>query len=117
MIFEKSEVMKSDGTPYTIFTPYSKLWKKKLAEEKIILFHSNKLIYNLFKTKPFHFPSLTEVGFEKSDYEIPSVEINKNIIRNYHLDRNFPSIKWNKQVEHSLAFWNSQYQRTHCYGS
>lgn len=32
VIFEKSEVMKNDGTPYTVFTPYSKIWKLKLME-------------------------------------------------------------------------------------
>ncbi len=30
VIFEKSEVTKDDGSPYTIFTPYSKKWKAKL---------------------------------------------------------------------------------------
>ena len=29
VVFEKSEIMKSDGTPYTIFTPYSRKWKEK----------------------------------------------------------------------------------------
>jgi|SRR5690606_34228640 len=29
VIFEKSEVIKADGTPYTVFTPYSKVWKQQ----------------------------------------------------------------------------------------
>ncbi|MGB3079296.1 MAG: deoxyribodipyrimidine photo-lyase, partial [Saprospiraceae bacterium] len=29
VIFERSEITKSDLTPYTIFTPYSKVWKDK----------------------------------------------------------------------------------------
>lgn len=55
VIFEKGEVMKPDGNPYTIFTPYSKIWKRKLAEEKIKPFASENLLSNLIKTKPFHF--------------------------------------------------------------
>ena len=35
VIFEKSEILKSDGTPYTIFTPYSKVWKQKVNAEEI----------------------------------------------------------------------------------
>src|SRR5690554_5489699 len=44
VIFEKSEVMKPDGSPYTVFTPYTRLWKKRyfqigkkrfLSEEKL----------------------------------------------------------------------------------
>ncbi|MCK7537693.1 MAG: deoxyribodipyrimidine photo-lyase, partial [Marinilabiliales bacterium] len=29
VIFEKGEVVKKDGTPYTVFTPYSAAWKKR----------------------------------------------------------------------------------------
>ena len=32
VIFEKNEVVKDDGEPYTIFTPYSKKWKATLNE-------------------------------------------------------------------------------------
>ncbi len=35
VIFEKNEVLKSDGKPYTVFTPYSRAWKKNLKEENI----------------------------------------------------------------------------------
>ena len=31
-IFEKSEVTKDDGKPYTVFTPYSRKWKLHLAQ-------------------------------------------------------------------------------------
>jgi deoxyribodipyrimidine photo-lyase len=30
VIFEYNEVLKDNGTPYTVFTPYSKRWKAKL---------------------------------------------------------------------------------------
>ncbi|MEO5783482.1 MAG: deoxyribodipyrimidine photo-lyase, partial [Ginsengibacter sp.] len=30
VIFEKDEVTKDDGKPYTVFTPYSRKWKAKL---------------------------------------------------------------------------------------
>ena len=30
-VFEKNEVTKDDGKPYTVFTPYSNKWKKKLT--------------------------------------------------------------------------------------
>ena len=33
VMFEKEEVLKSDGTPYTVFTPYSNKWKERLAQE------------------------------------------------------------------------------------
>lgn len=104
VIFEKNEVMKSDGTPYTIFTPYSKIWKQKLEDEKFKTFPSENLLFNLFKTKPFPFPSFNEIGFEKSDSEIPSTKIKKEIISNYHLTRNLPAVNGTSKLSIHLRF-------------
>ena len=35
VIFEKKEVVKNDGQPYTVFTPYSRKWKEKLFSKII----------------------------------------------------------------------------------
>lgn len=104
VVFEKDEVLKSDGTPYTIFTPYSKIWKQKLTSETASAFPSNKLLANLFKTKPFAFPSLFELGFMKSVCEIPSIEINKKIISNYDLTRNLPAVNGTSKLSIHLRF-------------
>ncbi|MFM7566674.1 MAG: deoxyribodipyrimidine photo-lyase, partial [Flavobacteriales bacterium] len=40
VIFEKNEVMKGDGTPYTVFTPYSRKWKERLGQEPITVYDS-----------------------------------------------------------------------------
>ena len=34
VIFEKSEVVKDDGSPYVVFTPYSKKWKENLKKNE-----------------------------------------------------------------------------------
>ncbi|NJO86586.1 MAG: deoxyribodipyrimidine photo-lyase, partial [Lewinella sp.] len=31
-MFEADEVTKADGSPYTVFTPYARRWRAKLAE-------------------------------------------------------------------------------------
>ena len=41
VIFEKSEVVKDDQTPYVVFTPYSRKWKAKLTENPIKSFFAN----------------------------------------------------------------------------
>lgn len=104
VIFEKAEILKPDKTPYTIFTPYSKIWKRKLAEEKIEIFPIQKLLINLFKTKSFHFPSLTEIGFVKADVQISEARIENNIIHNYHLTRNLPAINGTSKLSIHLRF-------------
>lgn len=104
VIFEKSEVMKSDGTPYTIFTPYSKIWKQQLNEEKTKSFPSEKLLKNFLKTQPFTFPSLEEIGFEKVDAQVPQNKLDKAIIQRYEQTRNFPAIDGTSKLSVHLRF-------------
>src|SRR5690242_10910825 len=53
VIFEKSEVVKDNVDPYTIFTPYSKTWKKKLQQKEIQHFPSENFLKNLIQTSSF----------------------------------------------------------------
>ena len=92
VIFGRSEVMKPNGQPYTIFTPYSKTWKEKLKKEGVKLFASEKKISNLLKTDPFHFPSLKDIGFEKINVDFPRLNISEKLISNYEATRNIPAI-------------------------
>ena len=104
VIFEKSEVMKADGKPYTVYTPYSKTWKQKFSLEKIKKFPSGSLLSNLYKTKPFAFPSLEDIGFEEVDAAIPELKIDENTIKNYVKTRNFPSVSGTSHVSVHLRF-------------
>jgi deoxyribodipyrimidine photo-lyase len=104
VIFERSEVMKPNGQPYTIFTPYSKTWKEKLKKEGIKLFPSEKKISNLLKTEPFHFPSLKDIGFEKINVDFPRLNISEKLISNYEATRNVPAIDGTSLVSLYLRF-------------
>lgn len=92
-IFEKDEVTKDDGKPYTVFTPYSRKWKAKFNETKIELYNNEKYFNNLYKTASISkFITLGEMGFEKCDFTFPSKQSSLNIIKNYAKDRDFPAI-------------------------
>ena len=43
VIFERDEVLKPDGKPYTIYTPYSKSWISKYLNEPVKSFEIKKL--------------------------------------------------------------------------
>ena len=100
VIFEKDEVVKGDGTPYVVFTPYSKVWKAKLksritqsGESYYLKPYPNKKYFkNLFQTKPEKIISLKEMGFEPTDQTIPNRSVTQKIIKNYDETRNFPAI-------------------------
>jgi deoxyribodipyrimidine photo-lyase len=67
VIFEWNEVLKADGTPYTVFTPYSRVWKKQLSEIQIPAYPSEKYFAGFYKSdKKFQFPKLEEIGFQKT---------------------------------------------------
>jgi deoxyribodipyrimidine photo-lyase len=104
VIFEKADVLKPDGKPYTVFTPYSKAWKQKFHESEIEFYHSEKLFKNFFKTKPFKFPSLEYIGFEKTDFEIPVPGVDKRIIASYDKTRNIPSTDGTSKLSVHLRF-------------
>lgn len=91
VVFEKSEVTKTDGLPYTIFTPYSKVWKAKLTSEHLKEYPSQDSLGNLYKTK-FEFPPIEKIGFNyNADHPDVSPQIDINIVKMYGDTRNFPA--------------------------
>ncbi len=51
VIFEKNEIVKNDGLPYTVFTPFSKKWKEKLYQTEINSTKINFENFHQFKAK------------------------------------------------------------------
>ncbi|HUH33275.1 MAG TPA: deoxyribodipyrimidine photo-lyase [Daejeonella sp.] len=104
VIFEKSEVMKADGSPYTVYTPYSKIWKQKYLHEPPTTFAVEDYLKNLFKTKLLHFPSLEEIGFEEEKLIVAGLPVNEETILKYHETRNIPSLNGTSQLGVHLRF-------------
>jgi len=91
VIFEKSEIVKDDGKPYTVFTPYSKKWKLKWEVQKDTFYTSENETQNYLKTEKEPMPSLESIGFERSNIVFPPKKVVQNIIKNYHENRDFPA--------------------------
>lgn len=104
VVFEKAEVVKGDGSPYTIFTPYSKVWKEKYLFDKKARYPSEKHLDKLLKTKPFPFPTLEQIGFEVVQFEIPPPTPDKGIIQHYDETRNLPFINGTTRLSVHLRF-------------
>jgi deoxyribodipyrimidine photo-lyase len=66
VVFEKSEVVKADGSTYTVFTPYSKAWKSLLSVRGLPSLPSETLLHRLLQTAPLSLPGLEDIGFENS---------------------------------------------------
>ena len=46
VLFEKDEVVKQDGKPYVVYTPYSRKWLERFHEEGVPEFPSEELQHN-----------------------------------------------------------------------
>jgi deoxyribodipyrimidine photo-lyase len=91
VIFEKNEVLKQDGTPYTIYTPYSKKWLEKLNDFYLKNYPCEKYFANFQKGINFELPSIKEIGFQKTEFHFPNSTLETEIIKTYHKTRDIPS--------------------------
>jgi deoxyribodipyrimidine photo-lyase len=104
VIFEKDEVVKDNGEPYTIFTPYSRKWKATLDTFYQKSYATTRYLKALKKTKPLAMPSLEDLGFQLSDGNFPERTIKQSIITNYHKQRDCPSIHGTTKLSAHLRF-------------
>jgi deoxyribodipyrimidine photo-lyase len=91
-IFDYTEVLKDDGKPYTVYTPYSRKWKS-LINENTFAPHPCSEYYNYFiQNTKFEMPSMASLGFESSGTTFPKNTVNSSLIKNYADTRNFPAL-------------------------
>lgn len=109
VIFEEHEVVKQDGSPYVVFTPYSKVWKSQLHADNVTTETEDgqtlecpealaphlcrKHSGNYLRIDTLPIPRLEEMGFTSSTQSIPPREVAQGLIRNYAETRNFPSVE------------------------
>lgn len=102
VIFEKDDVLKSDNTPYTVFTPYSKKWKESFNASKIEKFDGD--FKNFLPRSHENIISLKEIGFEKTDFEFKKPTLEKKIIYSYDKHRDFPALDHTTRLGIALRF-------------
>lgn len=103
VIFHKDEIVKADKKPYTVYTPYSKLWLNEFQKVDLRGFPSEKKLDNLLDI-PFEEFKIEDIGFQKTDlaFEVPEADL--HIIKTYEETRNFPAVKGTTQLGVHLRF-------------
>lgn len=105
VIFEKSEILKNDGLPYTVFTPYSRKWKEKLNQFYLSSYPSEKYLDALTTTQPEKLIPLPAMGFEENQTHLfPSHLFPNKTIANYHQTRDIPSLSGTSKLSVHLRF-------------
>lgn len=93
VIFEKNEVVKADGSPYVVYTPYSKIWLEKYQTITSAAPFDSTLKYSKFisETK-LPWLSLEDIGFELSRIKVREYNVSSKLIDHYQETRNFPGV-------------------------
>lgn len=104
VIFEKNEVTKENGDPYTVFTPYSRKWKSSITSFFVKGYSLKQYVNNLKRTSSLHFPSLRDIGFLATGTLFSELNVKTTIIKNYDKQRNFPGIAGTSRLSVHLRF-------------
>lgn len=104
VILEKSEVVKDDGKPYTVFTPYSRKWKSIVNKFYLSSYPTEKYFPGFLKQEKKNIPSLKEMGFTPAGQSFPSNEWHRNNIRQYKEQRDYPAVAGTSRLSVHLRF-------------
>lgn len=104
VFFEKDEVVKDDGAPYVVYTPYSKMWLSHFEPESIPFYDTAKFFDNFYQFSAEEMPSLQQMGFEEFPFEYPSREVETSILDVYDKKRDIPSIRGTSRLSLHLRF-------------
>ncbi|HUH74242.1 MAG TPA: deoxyribodipyrimidine photo-lyase [Chitinophagales bacterium] len=103
VIFERNEIVKDDGLPYVVFTPYANKWKSKLKPEQIQS-ENIELQKSNFIQHNFPFLSLKDIGFKKSTIQPKSFDLSVLTLKNYAEHRDFPAVDSTTHLSPYLRF-------------
>jgi len=112
VIFEKSEIAKPDGQPYTIFTPYSRKWLEKFSQQKTVTYSSESLAENFAQCELFPMISLEQIGFKSVKFSFPKGIIDNEIILHYKQNRDIPSLDKTSHLGLHLRFGTISIRQT-----
>lgn len=104
VIFEKNEVLKDDGKPYTVFTPYSRRWKAKLNAFYQKSYPTEKYFEHFNQQPSRALPTLEQMNFKPQEKPFPASTWNASIIRAYKEQRDIPSLPGTSRLSVHLRF-------------
>jgi deoxyribodipyrimidine photo-lyase len=104
VIFDRDEIVKDDGTPYVVYTPYSKKWLSLLSASDIEGHDCSKYYDRFFQFKAQDIPSLESMGFESFEFTYPDREIDIDVVKKYADRRDIPGIVGTSRISMHLRF-------------
>ncbi|MDR9456052.1 MAG: deoxyribodipyrimidine photo-lyase [Salegentibacter sp.] len=104
VIFEKNEVVKKDGDPYIVYTPYMKVWKDQFKSLDLKIHYTSQYLDNIVKNTRLPNLSLKDIGFKSSEIKVPEYDVTPTLIQQYENTRNIPGKDGTSRLGPHLRF-------------
>ena len=91
VLFERDEVVKDDGMPYTVFTPYGRKWRAAHAESGVPHHPSEDHMRGLARIDAPPMPTLADIGFTRAAYQVADAPPDAGQLQRYAAERDFPA--------------------------
>ncbi len=99
VIFEEDEILKADGNPYTIFTPYKNKWLSLFNREVL---NSENSDFKAFYKQTQTLPSLGSMNFKIATIKVKPYDLSS--LSEYTKSRDFPSTDNTSYLSPHLRF-------------
>lgn len=98
VIYEKDDIVKGDGDPYVVYTPYKNKWLENFRNDfgkadNFTIHYTSEYLDNCIKNSRLPNLDLSDMGFKKSDIGIPDYNVKPTLIEDYEKTRNFPALE------------------------
>lgn len=103
-IFDHDEVLTGNGNPYTVFTPYSRNWQRKLNDFYLKSYPTERYFNQFCQTPPQPVPSLEEMNFQPVHESFPVPTVGAELLRNYQKMREYPAQTGTSELGIHLRF-------------
>jgi deoxyribodipyrimidine photo-lyase len=108
-IFERDEVLTGSNSPYTVFTPYSRNWNKKLNTFYLKSYPTEEYFTNFCRAKDVFgqesaVPTLADMEFQPVRDLFPSRTVANKLLDTYNDTRDFPARPGTSELSIHLRF-------------
>ncbi len=102
VIFDQDDILKADGAPYTVYTPYAQKWTAALQGQHPAAFKPDW--NNFYLHEAAAIPTLADIGFEKTDLFFAGTALNATVIQHYGEYRDYMALDKTSKLGIALRF-------------
>ena len=103
VIFEEDQIVKKDGTPYVVYTPYSRKWIEKFQSNQLDSYPSELNLGGFVDSDKIREVNYL-MDFEKNIISPKAYNLDKDLIDKYEETRNFPALDSTSRIGVNLRF-------------